>query len=313
MKNIVVLDADTMRGKLLRPSIAHRWIEYPLTAADKTAARIQNAHVVITNKTPLRAAAIKNAACLELVAVAATGADVVDLDACKKAGAAVCNVRNYANRSVAEHVFALAFCLARGVLSHHAQTMAGGWTNSAVFSPDMGKITNLRGMQIGILGAGSLGKATAELAVALGLSPVFWRRQNAEDNLPRLPLPELLAASDIISLHCPLSAATKNIINRDTLAMMKPGAFLINTARGGIVDSAALAAALQNNRLGGAGIDVLPEEPPPANDPLLALRHPNLIITPHAAWAGEQSLKVFHAQLRENIELFYGGAPRNLL
>ena len=313
MKNITVLDAATMRGELLRPSFAHCWTEYPLTAAAETAARIQNAHVVIANKAALRAEDIKNAANLELVAVAATGADNIDINACNAAGAAVCNVRNYANRSVAEHVLALVFCLARGVFSHHRRTMAGEWAESPVFSPDMGKISAVRGMTIGILGAGSLGRETAKLAEALGMIPVFWRRQNTNGGLPRLPLPELLAAADVVSLHCPLTPETKNIINRKTLAMMKPGAFLINTARGGLVDSAALVRALQQNQLGGAGIDVLPVEPPPKNDPLLACRHSNLIITPHVAWAGAESLKIFHAQLRENIELFYAGAPQNLL
>lgn len=314
MKNIAVLDAATMRGELSRPSFPHRWIEYPLTSPRQTAKRIQNAHVVITNKTALRAEDIKRAENLELVAVAATGADIIDVGACKTKGAAVCNVRNYANRSVAEHVFALVFCLARGIVSHHRRTVAGEWTAGEVFSPDMGEITNVRGMQIGILGAGSLGKETAKLAAALGLKPVFWRRKNTEDGLPRLPLPELLAASDIVSLHCPAATETKNIINGETLAQMKPKALLINTARGALVDSSALANALRKNQIGGAGIDVLPEEPPPKNEPLLAPPvPPNLVITPHAAWAGRQSLKTFHAQLRENIECFYAGKPQNLL
>ncbi|MGI9305883.1 MAG: NAD(P)-dependent oxidoreductase [Gammaproteobacteria bacterium] len=312
MKNIVVLDAATMRGTLQRPSFPHRWIEHPQTAAAEAAARIKTAHIVIANKTPLCAAAVANAKNLELVAVAATGADQIDLDACRRAGAAVCNVRNYANRSVAEHVMALVFCLSRRILSHHCRTVAGEWAESAVFSPDMGSIATLQGAQIGILGAGALGKATAKLAAALGMSPVFWLR-GEEDELPRLPLAELLSSSGIVSLHCPLSPATKNIINRETLALMKPGAFLINTARGGLVDSAALAGALREGRLGGAGIDVLPQEPPPANEPLLADSLPNLIITPHAAWASGSALKIFHRQLRDNIEKFYAGAPQNII
>lgn len=312
MKHIVVLDSATMRGELLRPSFPHQWTDYPLSQAADVAARIRHAHYVITNKTPLEAASVRHAQNLELVAVAATGVDCVDLEACRAAGAAVCNVRDYASRSVAEHVLALILSLARGIVNHHQRTVGGEWANSPVFSPDMGQLRNINNMQLGILGAGALGRATAALATAAGLKTVFWQRDK-EDELPRLPLPELLATSDIVSLHCPLTAATRNIINRDTLALMKPEALLINTARGALVDSAALVEALRQQRIGGAGIDVLAVEPPPTNEPLLACPHPQLIITPHVAWASEQALKLFHQQLRENIERFYDGMPQNIL
>ena len=301
-----------MRGNLTRPSFAHQWREYSHTAPGDTAKRIQKAHVVITNKTPLYAADIQNANHLELIAVAATGTDIIDLHTCRTANVAVCNVRHYANHSVSEHVLALIFCLSRGIVQHHQRTIAGEWTNSTVFSPNMGPITNVRGMKIGIIGGGALGQATATLAESVGMTATFLLRDTA-DSLPRLPLSPLLAQSDIISLHCPLTAQTRNLINADTLARMKPGAILINTARGGLVDSAALIHALTEGELGGAGIDVLPAEPPSIHEPLLARPLPNLIITPHVAWASEQSLKIFHAQLHDNIEQFYTGSPQNIL
>ena len=313
MKTIVVLDAATMRGELSRPSFPHEWISYPLTSPSETAARIRRAHAVITNKTPVRGEDIAAAEHLELIAVAATGADAIDLAACRAAGVAACNVRDYASRSVAEHVMSLILCLARGVLEHHRRATSGEWADSPVFSPDMGKILNVRDMQIGIIGAGALGRETARLAEAFGMRAAFARRGNAKNPQPRISLPELLAKSDVVSLHCPLTDETRGVINAKTLAMMKPGAFLINTARGALVDSAALADALRRGALGGAGIDVLPEEPPPRGEPLLNCGAPNLVITPHVAWASTQSLRAFHSQLRDNIENFYRGAPQNLL
>ena len=299
---IVVLDAATMRGEMLRPDFPHRWHTYPLTAPAETATRIRNAHIVITNKAPLCKDDINAAKNLKLIAVAATGMDNVDLQAAADAGVQVRNVREYANNSVAEHVLALVFALARGVVLYHAKVREGAWSKSPIFSPDWGRICDVRGRQIGIIGAGALGQAVAEHAAAVGLRPMFLLRDK-KDSLPRLPLPKLLADSDIISLHCPLTPQTHQLINQETLAMMKPGAFLINTARGGLVQSAALVAALQSEHLGGAAIDVLPVEPPPADDILLNCRHPNLIITPHVAWAGEQSLAIFHRKLVQNLNL----------
>ena len=313
MKTIVVLDEATMRGAPARPSFPHEWISHPLSSPADIAARIRCAHIVITNKSPIDSAAIATAKNLELIAVAATGADMIDLAACRTAGVPVCNIRDYASRSVAEHVMALIFCLARGVHEHHRRAVSGEWAASPVFSPDMGKIVNIQGMRIGIIGGGALGCETARLAEVIGMRAVFLRREGGGNSPPRLPLADLLADSDVVSLHCPLTEKTRNLINKKTLAMMKPGAFLINTARGGLVDSAALLDALQSGALGGAGLDVLPTEPPPENDPLLNATLPNLIITPHVAWASSQSLRTFHAHLLENIENFYRGAPQNLL
>ena len=320
MKNIVVLDEMTMRGGMLRPSFPHRWTAHPQTSPGQVAERIQSAHIVITNKVPVAAADIRRAKDLQLVAVAATGVDNIALPACRAAGIAVCNVRDYASRSVAEHVVALLFALARGVVRHHQKTVAGEWSASPVFSPDMGSIQNVERMRLGVLGAGALGRATARLAKQIGMRPVFWRRTKNDADVkigrtvfPRLPLSELLESSDAVSLHCPLTADSRHLINRAALAKMKPGAFLINTARGGLVDSAALAQSLRKNHLGGAAVDVLPSEPPPPNDPLLTLSHPNLIITPHIAWASRESLAVFHRQLRDNLEKFHAGRPQNLI
>ena len=315
-KTIVVLDAATMRGELLRPSFSHEWISHPLTSPDETAARIRNAHAIVTNKAPVQKEHIAAAKHLELIAVAATGADIVDIAACRAAGIAVCNVRDYASRSVAEHAMALILCLARGVAEHHRRAVAGEWADSPVFSPNMGNIFNIQGMQIGIVGAGALGRETAKLAQSFGMRPVFLQRreENKEnDSLPRMLWDELLATSDVVSLHCPLAENTRGMIDKIALAKMKPGALLINTARGALIDSNALIHALQSGALGGAGVDVLPAEPPPKNDPLLNCGLPNLIVTPHVAWASAQSLKLFHSKLLDNLEKFYAGAPQNLL
>ena len=310
--NIVVLDAATLRGGLARPSFTHEWTEYERTETAETAERIREAHVVITNKSPINAEAIAGAEKLELIAVAATGVDIIDLPACRTANVSVCNVRRYANRSVAEHVMALILCLARGVCSHHQRVAAGEWAKSPVFSPDMGRINNIADMQLGIIGSGALGSATAALAESMGMR-VFFALRDKPDDLPRLPLPQLLADSDVVSLHLPLTAETHHMFNRRTFAMMKPGALFINTARGGLVDSEALVEALTSGTLGGAGIDVLPKEPPAADEPLLSPNIPNLMITPHVAWASAQALAIFHRQLIDNIEKFYAGEPQNIV
>lgn len=313
-KRIVVLDGDAMRGDLLRPLFAHKWMEHPLTRPEETAERIADAHVVIANKAIVSRAAVEAAGSLELVAVAATGTDNVDMDACREAGVAVCNVRNYANQSVAEHVIALIYCISRNIVSHHCQSMAGQWSESKVFSPDFGSISDVCGRTMGIVGAGSLGHSCAALAEAVGMSVFYMQRDGVPpDSLPRLPAREFFAKADVVSLHCPLTPETRHLIRRETLAIMKPGAILINTGRGGLVDSSALADALNSGHLGGAGIDVLPKEPPPTDDPILKCRHPGLIVTPHVAWAGENSLDAFRRQLCENIEKFYDGSPQNLL
>ena len=315
MKNIVVFDADTMRGELLRPSFPHRWTEWPLTKTIATAQnRVANAHILITNKSPVTADIIAAAPHLELIAVAATGVDCIDLAACRARGVTVCNTRNYANQSVAEHVIAFIFALARGVAEHHRRTMDGEWVKSAIFSPDMGEVREVANITLGIIGAGALGRATAALAEKVGMRVYYWQRDAApKDSLPRLPLAELLATADVVSLHCPLTAQTQGMFGQAEFAQMKRGAYFINTARGALVDSQALVEALTSGHLGGAAIDVLPTEPPPPHEPLLQCRHPRLLITPHVAWAGAQALRIFHQQIKENMEKFVAGAPQNIV
>jgi glycerate dehydrogenase len=219
---------------------------------------------------------------------------------------------------VAEHVLALIFSLARGVTEHHCRTMAGEWVASNVFSPNMGAIFSVKNMQLGIVGAGTLGRATAELAESVGMRIVYaYRNSNAnqrekKDGLQRLLLPELLAESDVVSLHCPLTPQTHGLIGAKELALMKPTALLINTARGALVESQALVDALNSGQLGGAGIDVLSQEPP-SNEPLLSCHHPRLLITPHVGWASTEALRTFHQQLAENLECFHAGKPQHVV
>ncbi len=312
--NIVFLDRDSLIATLRPPAFAHEWREYPSTPAGAAAGRLAEASIAITNKAPLRAADLDQLPRLKMIAAAATGTDHIDLAACRERGIVVCNIRDYAVASVPEHCMALMLALRRKLLDYRADVEAGMWQRSARFCLLGHPIRDLHGSRLGLLGYGALGKSVAQLGRAFGMEvAVHTRSPVADPGVTAVSWDELLETSDVLSLHLPLSAQTRNIIGAAELTRMKPTALLINTARGGLVDEAALAAALSEGVIGGAGFDVLAQEPPPDDNVLLKLRLPNFILTPHTAWASGQAMQALADQLIDNIEAFAAGRPRNVV
>ena len=314
MHKIVFLDRDSLLATVRPPAFAHTWQDYPATAPHEVVERLRGASVAVTNKVPLRAAEIAQLPDLKLVAVAATGTDNVDLTACRERGIAVCNIRDYSVVSVPEHCFALMLAVRRNLLAYTADVAAGRWQQSTRFCLLDHPIRDLAGSRLGILGYGALGRRVAQIGRAFGMEiAVSARSKLAEDDIVQLPLAELLATSDVISLHLPLTEQTRHMIGAAELASMKRSAILINTARGGLVDEAALAEALTRGTIAGAGFDVLSKEPPVPDNPLLQLNLPNFVLTPHVAWASGGAMQLLADMLVENIDAWAAGAPRNLV
>ncbi|HHH36069.1 MAG TPA: 2-hydroxyacid dehydrogenase [Gammaproteobacteria bacterium] len=276
--------------------------------------RIRNADVLITNKVRLNGEHLAGARCLRLVCVAATGTDNVDLEAARRLGIAVCNVRGYATASVSQHVFMLILALLRNLPGYREAVARGRWQQSRHFCLLDHPIAELDGKVLGIVGYGELGRAVARLGEAFGMTiRIAARPGTGSAGEGRVPLDALLRQVDVLSLHCPLAENTRGLIGARELALMKPGALLINTARGGIVDEQALAAALRAGHLGGAGVDVLSMEPPRGDHPLLAPDVPRLIVTPHIAWASREARQRLVEEMAENIRAWRAGRPRNLV
>jgi len=313
MHRIVFLDRDSLHADVRAPGFPHAWQDHDATSADQVVARLQGATVAITNKVPLRADAIARLPDLQFVAIAATGTDNVDLDACRARGIQVANIRNYSLVSVPEHAFTLLLALRRNLRAYQDDVAAGRWETSERFCLLDHPIGDLAGSRIGIVGYGALGRQVAQLARAFGMQVAATARAPIGDaDVIQLELDELLRTCDVVSLHLPLNDATRHMIGARELALMPPGALLLNTARGGLVDEAALAAALRDGRIG-AGFDVLSQEPPRAGNPLLGLRLPNFILTPHIAWASRGAMQTLADMLVDNIEAWQAGQPRNLV
>ncbi len=308
--SIVFLDRSTLEANLRTPSFPHAYTEYAVTSVDEILPRLEQATIAIINKVPMREATLAALPDLKLIAVAATGTDVVDKAYCKSRGIVVSNIRNYAFNTVPEHVFALAFALRRSLMAYRDDVRAGRWQECDQFCFFDHPIRDMRGSTIGIVGYGAIGKSVAHIAAALGMKSL------AYDVFPQpglVDLDTLLRESDIITLHAPLTPDTKNMIGARELKTMKRDAVLINTGRGGLVDEAALAAALQDGTIGGAGFDVLTVEPPKQGNILLDLRLPNLIVTPHVAWASREAMQILADQLIDNVEAFAAGTPQNVV
>ena len=310
----VLLDLDTLGDDLdltrLEASL-DAWQLHDVTAPDQVAARIAGAEVVVSNKVVLDATTIGAADALRFVAVAATGTNNVDLDAARAAGVTVSNVTAYGTPSVAQHVFTLVLSLTTRLLEYRAAVVEGAWARSPHFCLLDFPIRELAGKTFGIVGYGELGQGVARLAEAFDMRVLVAQRPGGPAQAGRVPLDELLPQVDVLTLHCPLTDATRNLIGARELAAMRDDAVLINTARGGIVDEAALVTALRSGTLGGAGFDVLTVEPPRDGNPLLEPGIPNLIVTPHIAWAARESRQRLIDQVAENIERFRAGDPRN--
>jgi len=317
LMRIVFLDRATIspRTRLRPPAFAHELVAFDSTATVDVAARIADADIVITNKVRVDAAALAGAPRLRLVAVAATGTDVVDVAACAARGIVVSNIRNYALHTVPEHTFALIFALRRNLIAYRESVLAGRWEESGQFCFFDHAIGDLAGSTLGVIGDGVLGREVARIGTALGMNVLMSSYKGVDGMGPLYTSFEtVLESSDVITLHCPLTSATRNMIAAPEFVRMAKRPLLINTARGGLVDEAALAAALQAGQIAGAGFDVVTQEPPPADHVWRSLiKLPNFILTPHVAWASDEAIQTLADQLIGNIDAFVAGAPRNVV
>lgn len=312
MLRIVFLDRSTIEAVIRAPGFDHQWVDYPVTLAEEVVPRLGGAQVAVVNKVQLGRAALERLPELRMIAICATGTDNVDLAAARERKIVVSNVRGYARHAVPEHVFALALALRRNLLAYREDLRRGLWQRSDQFCLFTHPIRDLAGSTLGIVGRGVLGESVAALGRAFGMEVLFAEHKGALETRPGYaPFGEVLAASDVLTLHCPLTPETRGMIGAGELARMKPSAILVNTARGGLVDEAALARALREGVIAGAGFDVLTSEPPREGNPLLELDLPNFILTPHVAWASDKAMQAMADQLVENIEAFAAGTPRN--
>jgi glycerate dehydrogenase len=308
MERIVFLERNTFKVEFPRPQFEHEWIDYAETAPHQVVERLHDATIAICNKLPLRAPDLARLPQLKLIAVAATGVDNIDLDYCRRHGIAVCNAQHYAGNSLPEHVLMLMLTLRRNLRAYLEDVRAGVWQQANQFCLLDHPIHDLRGTTLGIIGYGFLGKAVGNLARAVGMKLLIAEREAAVAIRPgRTAFNQVLEASDVITLHCPLTAETRNLIDWPELQMMKRGSVLINTARGGLVNEVAVLRALREGLIAGAAFDVLSEEPPRGGNPLLAEERPNLIVTPHVAWASREAMQTLADQLVASLEAFVRG------
>lgn len=310
----VFLDRDSVdRGDVNFDSLEKSLSDlryYPKTSAEQVAERIAQATVVISNKVKLDAHTLAAAPHLRLICVAATGTNNVDLEAAARHGMKVCNCQGYSTPSVVQHVFALILALSTRLCDYRQAVNRGQWQTAEQFCLLDFPIRELAGKTLGIVGHGELGRNVGRIAEVFGMQVLIAQRPGVpEAEEGRIPLPALLPQIDILTLHCPLTPQTRGLIGAWELALMRRDALLINTARGGIVDEVALAAALRQGAIGGAGVDVLTEEPPAQGNPLLADDIPNLIVTPHSAWGSREARQRLIEQLAENIRGFSTGKP----
>ena len=286
---------------------------YPATAPAELAERLQGATAVISNKVMLDAASLAANPQLELILVAATGTNNVDLNAARAQGITVCNCQGYGTPSVAQHTLALLLALATRLCDYRQAVAEGQWAKASQFCLLDYPIVELEGKTLGLLGHGELGGAVARLAEAFGMRVLLGQIPGRPPREGRLPLEELLPQVDALTLHCPLNEQTRHMIAARELALLKPGALVVNTARGGLIDEQALADALRAGHLGGAATDVLSVEPPANGNPLLATDIPRLIVTPHSAWGAVEARQRIVGQLADNAQGFFAGQPRRVV
>jgi glycerate dehydrogenase len=308
------LDYDTVsNGDLDTSALSAAVDELRLFGSNdaETVERLREVEVVLLNKVELSRELLQGAPRLKLVAVAGTGTNNIDVAAARELGVAVCNVRGYCTVSVAQHVWGLILSLTQHLSEYGRLASDGSWTRNEVRTVLSHPIRELDGRIFGVVGWGELGRGAARIAEAFGMRVIIANRRGQSPVPDRVDLDELLAMADIVSLHCPLNDSTRGLMGSREFALMKPDALLINTARGGLVDGHALAAALKEGRLAGAGIDVLPNEPPVEVDPLLDPAIPNLILTPHVAWAAREARQRCLDDMAANIKDFREGGRRS--
>ena len=292
-------------------TLCDEWQTFAATAPAERLANIGDAEIVVTNKVVLDEAVLRAAPNVRLICLTATGYNNIDIDTAQELGIAVCNISGYATDSVVQHVFALMLAHHTRLFEYTAAVKRGDWTRSPRFCLLDYPVRELRGMTLGIIGYGELGHGVARIAEAFGMRVLVSQRPGGTAQADRVPFDEVLRDADVITLHVPLLDNTHHLIDADALAAMKPTSLLINTARGAVVDNVALAAALREGVIGGAAIDVLDVEPPPLDHPLLADDIPNLIVTPHSAWAGRQARQNAVDETIANIRAFIAGKARN--
>lgn len=313
-QRVVFLDRDSLKARVRNPVCAESYVEYAKTCLEQIVPRLAEASVAITNKVPLRGETLRQLPQLKMIAVAATGYDVVDVSYCRAHGIAVANIRDYAVHTVPEHAFMMILALRRNLLAYRVDVENGVWQRSEQFCFFTHPIGDLHGATLGIIGAGAIGQAMAALGRAFGMRVSFSdHAKRPKEGIEFVPHEQVLAEADVISLHCPLLPATRNLIDLVALRQMKRSAILINTARGGLVDELALVQALDEGLIAGAGVDVLSIEPPRHGHPLLDVRRPNFILTPHIAWAADGAMQILTDQLIDNIDLWAAGTPRHLV
>jgi glycerate dehydrogenase len=314
IRRVVFLDRASLKATVRKPAGAGAYAEYGKTSLEEIVPRLAGADVAIVNKVPMRAGTLEQLPDLKMIAVAATGYDVVDVAYCKAHGIAVANIRNYAVHTVPEHAFMLILALRRSLLAYREDVQNGVWNKSEQFCFFTHPIGDLHGSTLGIIGEGAIGQGTAAIGRAFGMKVLF-----ADHPPPKMegvsftPHDEVIAQSDVISLHCPLMPSTRNLIDLAAFRKMKRTALLINTARGGLVDESALIQALDEGLIAGAGFDVLTVEPPKNGHPLLDVRRPNFILTPHIAWASDGAMQFLADQLIDNIDAWAAGKPQHLV
>jgi glycerate dehydrogenase len=313
--NIVFLDRSTIDLSDIDFSSLEscgRFSSFLLSTDAEAIARSENAEVIITNKVPVMAGILDSCRKLRLVSVIATGYNNVDAEYAGKKGITVCNVAGYARNTVPQHTFSLILNLATRSCQYHNDVTAGEWQRAEFFTLLKYPTFELFGKTIGIIGFGVIGKSVARIASGFGMKVIYYDPGVLSDeNFESADLKTLLKLSDVVTLHCPLTAQTRNLIGKNEIALMKPSALLINTSRGGIVDENALAEALNKNRLSGAGVDVLSEEPPRKGNVLLSAR--NCIITPHSAWSTIEARQALVDETAKNIRAFINGERRNVV
>lgn len=306
---IVFLDSTAIPKHIPipRPNFEHQWVEYEHTSPEQTIERAKDADIVITSKVVFDRETMKQLPNLKLIAITATGTNNVDLETAKELGIAVKNVTGYSSVTVPEHVLGLIFALKHSLMNWYKDQLSAKWADSKQFCYFDYPITDVKGSTLGVVGKGNLGKEIGRLAEALGMKVIYAERKGATTvREGYLPFEQVLQEADIVTLHCPLTSETTNLINAETLKLMKPTAYLINTGRGPLVDEKALAEALENGTIAAAALDVLVKEPPEKDNPLIqaATRLPNLIITPHVAWASDGAVEILVKKVTQNMEEF---------
>ena len=317
-QKIVFLDSATVAPHIVirRPEFAHDWQSYEKTSPVQVVERLAGATIAITNKVVITPEMMMQLPDLKLIAVAATGYNVIDLAACEAQGVAACNIRGYAVNTVPEHTFAMILALRRNLIEYRQQVLDGEWVRAEQFCFFNGPIRDLAGSNLGIVGAGALGQMVGRIGLAFGMNVMYLNQhiRQAPDHGQVVDFEKFRDEVDVLTLHCPLTSETENMIDAEFLAGMKNSALVINTGRGGLVNEQALADAIRSGSIAGAGVDVTVQEPAPLDLPVMQVVDlPNVILTPHVAWASDGAMQTLVDQLIDNIEAFERGEPRNLL